>query len=294
MSDSAPRKNTNDSATSSYMPSQIGSAVMSATSMSNSATSSNTIIASENSDKTVNSNINRLKRLSKVLQGGNLNTFSATSVSSMSTVSRIHENILNGGGVSATSVSSMSPVSRIHENILNGGGVSATSVSSMSPVSRTSENAVNYHDLVGGAGEDTVTDGKSSSSTTTTSTESTTEKESAKHSESRLDRLAQTASKSDSRSRSSTSSSGTTVSSSSSTPGSGSSSSTSYHSSDSSSTSSRSTTENSTVTQQKYVLSSMSEGNVIDAKQFYSSDYGELYNSDTNYLRNNLTKRRFR
>ena len=38
----------------------------------------------------------------------------------------------------------------------------------------------------------------------------------------------------------------------------------------------------------------MSDGNVIDAKQFYSSDYGELYSSETNYLRHNLTKRRFR
>jgi hypothetical protein len=38
----------------------------------------------------------------------------------------------------------------------------------------------------------------------------------------------------------------------------------------------------------------ISDGNFIDAKQFYSSDNGNLYSSDTNYLRHNLNKRRFR
>ena len=303
VSDAALNQNSvNNSATSSYMPSQNGSALMSATSVS-SASSSNTLVASADS---VNSNIARLQRLSSVLNGGNLDALSASSVSSMSTVSRTMENQMNGGALN-TSSSSMSTVSRTIENVMNGGALN-TSSSSMSTVSRTSENAINYNDLIGGAGDDTVTDGKSSSSTTSTestttktntetNTETGTETESTvKHTESRLNRLSN-ASKSDSRSSraSSTSSSDTSGdSSSSSTPGSGSSSSTSYRSSDSSSTSSRSTTENATVTQQKYVLSSMSEGNVIDAKQFYSSDYGELYSSENNYLRHNLTKRRFR
>ena len=292
----------NNSATSSYMPSQNGSALMSATSVS-SASSSNTLVAPADS---ANSNIARLQRLSSVLNGGNLDALSASSVSSMSTVSHTMENQMNGGAFntsSSSSSSSMSTVSCTMENQMNGGALN-TSSSSMSTVSRTSENAINYNDLIGGAGDETVTDGKSSSSTTSTEstttktgTETGTETESTvKHTESRLNRLSN-ASKSDSRSSraSSTSSSDTSGgSSSSSTPGSGSSSSTSYRSSDSSSTSSRSTTENATVTQQKYVLSSMSEGNVIDAKQFYSSDYGELYGSENNYLRNNLTKRRFR
>ena len=39
---------------------------------------------------------------------------------------------------------------------------------------------------------------------------------------------------------------------------------------------------------------SMSGGNFIDAKQFYSSEHGDLYSSDTNYLRHNINKRRFR
>jgi len=38
----------------------------------------------------------------------------------------------------------------------------------------------------------------------------------------------------------------------------------------------------------------MSESNIVSAKQFYSSDHGELYSSDTNYLRNNINKSRFR
>ena len=280
-----------NSATSSYMPSQVGSALMSATSVT---ASSNTLVASDNS---INSNIARLQRLTNAINGGGMDALSATSVSSMSTVSRTNENILNGGDVAVNSESSMSTVSRTNENLLNGGGnvLSATSLSSMSTVSRTSENAINYNDLVGGGeGPDLETDGKSSSSTSTEPTTNETES-TVKNTESRLERLA-SVSNSDSRSSraSSTSSSNTSGSSSSSTPGSGSSSSTSYRSSDSSSTSSKSTSENPTITQQKYVLSSMSEGNVIDAKQFYSSDYGELYSSDNNYLRHNLTKRRFR
>jgi hypothetical protein len=38
---------------------------------------------------------------------------------------------------------------------------------------------------------------------------------------------------------------------------------------------------------------SMSGGNFIDAKQFYSSENGELYSSNSNYLKNNISKRRF-
>jgi len=62
-----------------------------------------------------------------------------------------------------------------------------------------------------------------------------------------------------------------------------------------SSSSSTSRSANSkTVKRNIYLSTTASEGNVIDAKQFYSSDQGELYSSDTNFLRHNLTKRRFR
>ena len=64
-----------------------------------------------------------------------------------------------------------------------------------------------------------------------------------------------------------------------------------------SSSSSRSKSPNSRTVSVKrniYLSTTASEGNVIDAKQFYSSDQGELYSSETNYLRHNLTKRRFR
>ena len=48
------------------------------------------------------------------------------------------------------------------------------------------------------------------------------------------------------------------------------------------------------MTNKVYLTSTMSGGEFIDAKQFYSSENGDLYSSDTNYLRHNLTKRRFR
>ena len=242
------------SATSSYMPSQVGSANMSATSISdNNHISANNILnniaqtVSEKSTNSVNSNITRLKKLTNVLMGGNMDDVSSFT---------------------------------------------------MSTISRTSENAVNYHDLIGGAGEDTVTDGESSSTTTTESTTTINEensestvKESVTSRLGNLERASKTTTSTNRNPKaSSTSSSHTTGGSSSS----GSSSSTTNRSSDTSSSSSSSTTESHKMSQQIYLTSSMSEGNIINAKQFYSSDHGELYSSDTNYLRHNLTKRRFR
>jgi hypothetical protein len=247
------------SATSSYMPSQVGSANMSATSISdNNHIFANNILnniaqtVSEKSTNSVNSNITRLQKLTNVLMGGNMNDLSSFT---------------------------------------------------MSTISRTSENAVNYHDLIGGAGEDTVTDDKSSSTTTTESTTTINEtnsestvKESVTSRLGNLERASKTTTSTNRNPKaSSTSSSHTTGSSSSSgSSSSGGSSSTTNRSSDTSSSSSSSTTESHKMSQQIYLTSSMSEGNIINAKQFYSSDHGELYSSDTNYLRHNLTKRRFR
>jgi hypothetical protein len=192
----------------------------------------------------------------------------------------------------------------------NGGGLSSTSSfsnvsSSISTISR-SATGIKYHDLIGGfqkggqEDDDAKSDFDESPSTTTTESTTTGETENTastiKDKQSRLDRLS-TASKSQtSKSRSvkssSTSSTGTTYSSSSSSTSFESSS--SNHSSDTSTSSKSSSSAESKLSKNIYLSTSMSGGNVIDAKQFYSSDNGELYSSDTNYLRHNLTKRRFR
>ena len=236
----------NESATSSYMPSQVGSA--SATSVSN---------KSESDGISSNSNDNRLLNLLKSEQkGGNL-----SSSSSISTISK-------------------------------------------------SESAINYHNLIGGQQDDDKNSDLDESPSTTTTESTTTEnskksdntdntESTVKDKQSRLDRLS-TASKtkSSSKTRSSkASSTSSSASSSSLTTSTGSStfdSSSTQHSSDTSSSSRSSTTDNSRMSKNIYLSTTMSDGNVIDAKQFYSSDMGELYSSDTNFLRHNLTKRRFR
>ena len=287
------------SATSSFMPSQVGSAIMTATSVSDDAPVAEVNLGSVTSvfDAAPIAEVNLNSATSSYMpsQVGSA-IMTATSVSDAA------PNDANIQNAELTQNSVNSNINRLQKltNVLMGGNVSSVSSVSMSPVSRTSENAVNYHDLVGGAGEDTVTDGESSSTTTTESTTTIDEnsESTAKHSESRLARLA-SASKSKTESTrsskaSSTSSSGTSYSSSSSHGGS--SSSTSRRTSATSSSSSSTSTESHSLSMSRniYLSSSMSDGNIINAKQFYSSDHGQLYSSDTNYLRHNLTKRRFR
>ena len=238
----------NESATSSYMPSQVGSA--SATSVSN---------KSESDGISSNSNDNRLLNLLKSEQkGGNL-----SSSSSISTISK-------------------------------------------------SESAINYHNLIGGQQDDDKNSDLDESPSTTTTESTTTEnskksdntdntESTVKDKQSRLDRLerlsaskTQSSSKTRSSKASSTSSSASSSSLTTSTDSSTFDSSSTQHSSDTSSSSRSSTTDNSRMSKNIYLSTTMSDGNVIDAKQFYSSDMGELYSSDTNFLRHNLTKRRFR
>jgi len=300
------------SATSSYMPSQVGSANMSATSMTEtrnelgSATSSympSQVGSANMSATSMTETRNELGSATSSYmpsQVGSAN-MSATSISDNNHISA--NNILNNIAqtVSEKSTNSVnSNITRLKKltNVLMGGNMDDVSSFTMSTISRTSENAVNYHDLIGGAGEDTVTDGESSSTTTTESTTTINEensestvKESVTSRLGNLERASKTTTSTNRNPKaSSTSSSHTTGGSSSS----GSSSSTTNRSSDTSSSSSSSTTESHKMSQQIYLTSSMSEGNIINAKQFYSSDHGELYSSDTNYLRHNLTKRRFR
>ena len=195
----------------------------------------------------------------------------------------------------------------------NGGGLSSGSSlsnasSSISTISR-SATGTKYHDLIGGfqnggqKDDDAKSDFDESPSTTTTestTTENTKNTENSdstiKDKQSRLERLSTASKTQSSKTRSakssSTSSSGTTYSSSSSSTSFESSS--SNHSSDTSTSSKSSSSAESKLSKNIYLSTSMSGGNVIDAKQFYSSDNGEIYSSDTNYLRHNLTKRRFR
>ena len=294
MSDS---RTMNGSATSSFMPSQVGSALMSATSMSNAQTV--------------------MSATSSFMPSQNGDSIGYVSESKPATNNILH-NLVETVSVNSTN----SNINRLQKltSVLMGGNMSDISSFTMSTVSRTSENAVNYHDLIGGAGDDTETDGKSPSSSSSTTT---TERSSDENTESTLKNTESTEStlkntKNSGMARlttettestesnqlnkrsakaSSTSSSNTTGSSSSSHSNSsstGGSSSTSRRTSDSSNSSNSSSTESHKMSQQIYLSSTMSEGNIINAKQFYSSDHGELYSSETNYLRHNLTKRRFR
>ena len=153
---------------------------------------------------------------------------------------------------------------------------------------------VNYSNIIGGAWDNKMsrteeTEKVSSSTKTESSTTLTGGSEM-----SRINKL-KSASTSSKRSKkaSSTSSDGSSITSS--ITGSSDSSSVSGSSSNSSSSSSTLYSANSgTMTNKVYLTSTMSGGEFIDAKQFYSSENGDLYSSDTNYLRHNLTKRRFR
>jgi hypothetical protein len=169
--------------------------------------------------------------------------------------------------------------------------ISALSNSDISSLS----GPVNYSNIIGGGWDNKMsrteeTEKQSSSSKTESSTTIT----GGDSEMSRINKL-ESASTSSKRSKkaSSTSSDGSSITSS--ISGSTDSSSVSGSSSNSSSSSTTLYSANSgTMTNKVYLTSTMSGGEFIDAKQFYSSENGDLYSSDTNYLRHNLTKRRFR
>ena len=264
----------NESATSSYMPSQVGSA---------SATSS------------YSGSVRKNESATSSYMPSQVGSASATSVSNKS----------ESDGISSNSNDNR--LLNLLKSEQKGGNLSSSS--SISTISK-SESAINYHNLIGGQQDDDKNSDLDESPSTTTTESTTTEnskksdntdntESTVKDKQSRLDRLS-TASKtkSSSKTRSSkASSTSSSASSSSLTTSTGSStfdSSSTQHSSDTSSSSRSSTTDNSRMSKNIYLSTTMSDGNVIDAKQFYSSDMGELYSSDTNFLRHNLTKRRFR
>jgi hypothetical protein len=307
----------NCSATSSYMPSQIAGDLSATSSdeskgkmkrpvdgsvrpVDGSATSS--YMPSQVGDLSATSSDGSIGKMKKPVDGSATSSYMPSQV----------------GDLSATSVSDRNTVQQVKKNgntltnLLLGGGLNySIASSSISTISR-SETGVKYHDLIGGfqnggqEDDDAKSDFDESPSTTTTEstttegTENTENTEStassAKDKQSRLERLSTASKSQSSKTRSvkssSTSSSGTTYSSSSSSTSFDST--TSNHSSDTSTSSKSSTSAESKVSRNIYLSTSMSGGNVIDAKQFYSSDNGALYSSDTNYLRHNLTKRRFR
>ncbi len=179
-----------------------------------------------------------------------------------------------------------------------GGNVNSTSdlLSAFSNTDLSSfSGAVNYSNIIGGGWNNKLsrteeTEKQSSSSTKTESSTTIT----GGSDMSRINKLksASTSSKR-SKSASSTSSDGSSITST--ISGSSDSSTVSGSSIDSSSSSTTLYSANSgTMTNKVYLTSTMSGGEYIDAKQFYSSENGDLYSSDTNYLRHNLTKRRFR
>jgi hypothetical protein len=258
------------SATSSYMPSQVHS--VSATSYG----------GSERRNESATSSY----------MPSQVHSVSATSVS----------NKLESDGMSSNS--NHNRLLKLLKSEQKGGNLS----SSISTISK-SESAINYHNLVGGQQDDDENSDLDESPSTTTTESTTTENNNKsdntdntestdKDKQSRLERLSTVSkTKSSSKTRSSKASSTSSDSSSSRTTSTGSTtfdSSSSQHSSDTSSSSKSSTTDNSRISKNIYLSTTMSDGNVIDAKQFYSSDMGELYSSDTNFLRHNLTKRRFR
>lgn len=254
----------------------------------------------------------------KVLKGGALDSATSTFVPNTIDLSQTSvENYTNqnrnlsatspllDGGLSATSEFSQSSNSAMERltklvNIQLGGfdyQVNSTSdLLSAFSTSTSSKQPIDYGTLMGGAwgkkkqkgGEkgDRIEDDIDESSSTTTESTTTDTKEN-ENKQSRIEKL-RNKEKVRSSSASSTSSSGSTNSS----TITGSTDSTTTSSSESSlysATSGRLNRNNVYLTS-----ATMSEGNFIDAKQFYSSEHGDLYSSDTNYLRHNLSKRRFK
>jgi hypothetical protein len=172
-------------------------------------------------------------------------------------------------------------------------------INALSLSSDSNRNAINYSNIIGGTwnkqkgGESINEDDINESSS---STESTTE--SVKETLKRLSTASSSSKSTRSKKASSTSSDGTSDSSLSITSSCSSSSlnSTSSSSSITSRKSSPYSANIASVSGGNIYLNteSMSGGNFIDAKQFYSSEQGDLYSSDTNYLRHNINKRRFK
>jgi hypothetical protein len=307
---------------------QGGSATSSASVYGNAADLSATSVTlqggSATSSASVYGNIADLSATSVSLQQGGLSATSTLQQGGLSATSTLQQeglsatSTLQQGGLSATSAmsngmsnnnvdSAMQRLTRLANIQFGGyesyfGNINSTSdlISAFSQSSVSSSQPIDYANIMGGAwgkkktqkgGNDEKDIDDSSSSTTETESKSSStsikeeKTEKTEQSEqSRIEKLKQQP-RERSRKASSTSSSGSTNSSSIS------------GSTDSTTTSDSSLYSATTGTLGRnnvYLSTTMSDGNFIDAKQFYSSENGELYSSDTNYLRHNLTKRRFK
>ncbi len=275
----------------------IGSATSSASVYGNVADLS----ATSNVNNTINNTINEGSATSSanISAFGNPNNLSATSngtaangLSATSTLSS-----LSGGSPQVDSA--MDRLQKLADVQFGGFNNNANSTSDLISAFSNSDlssfsGAVNYSNIIGGGWNNKMsrteeTEKASSSTKTESSTTITGGSEM-----SRINKL-KSVSTSSKRSKraSSTSSEGSSITSS--ITGSSDSSSVTGSSIDSSSSSTTLYSANSgSMTNKVYLTSTMSGGEFIDAKQFYSSENGDLYSSDTNYLRHNLTKRRFR
>jgi hypothetical protein len=256
-------------------------------------------------DLSVTSDLNNTNNsaTSTVNFGASNNNLSATSdvnYTSNNTMGLSATSTLSGGSPQIDSA--MNRLQKIAEIQFGGfadfGGVTNSTSDLLSAFSNSDISSVsgpvNYSNIIGGGWNNKMsrteeTEKQSSSSKTESSTTNTDKKEM-----SRINKLNSDSTNSKrSKKASSTSSDGSSITSS--VTGSSDSSSASGSSSNSSSSSTTLYSEHSgTITNKVYLTSTMSGGEFIDAKQFYSSENGDLYSSDTNYLRHNLTKRRFR
>ncbi len=240
-------------------------------------------------------NPNNLSATSNVNYTANNNGLSATStLSALSATSA-----LSGGSPQVDSaMGRLQRLANIQFGGFNNGNSTSDLISAFSNSDLSSfSGAVNYSNIIGGGWDNKMSrteETEKTSSSSSTKTESSTTITGGDSEMSRINKL-KSVSTSSTRSKkaSSTSSDGSSITST--VTGSSDSSSVTGSSIDSSSSSSTLYSANSgSMANKVYLTSTMSGGEFIDAKQFYSSENGDLYSSDTNYLRHNLTKRRFR
>ncbi len=240
-------------------------------------------------------NPNNLSATSNVNYTANNNGLSATStLSALSATSA-----LSGGSPQLDSaMGRLQKLANIQFGGFNNGNSTSDLISAFSNSDLSSfSGAVNYSNIIGGGWDNKMSrteETEKTSSSSSTKTESSTTITGGDSEMSRINKL-KSVSTSSTRSKkaSSTSSDGSSITST--VTGSSDSSSVTGSSIDSSSSSSTLYSANSgSMANKVYLTSTMSGGEFIDAKQFYSSENGDLYSSDTNYLRHNLTKRRFR
>jgi len=253
---SVSNRNNSGSATSSFMPQTMEVSATSVSNRNNALSATSTLVGGSEQESNLDSAMNRLIKIADVQFGGEIDF-------------------------------DLQPKHNTTSELIN----------ALSLSSNSNSKPIDYADIVGGAwgkkknkqhikdgaGEDI--DEIDSSPTESTTTTETPEKT-----------LMRVSKKERSKRASSTSSDGTSDSSISSIT---TSSSTTLNSSSSTSSSSKSSPYGASIKSISggniYIATeSMSGGNFIDAKQFYSTENGELYSSDTNYLRNNIGKRRFK